>query len=190
MKFLLLFISIVCFQNGSAQLITNVSWTEKSSLPAAEIIYYNPEKNLEWKDFKGTPFESRAAAVTVSGFGYMADIKTRNGKGQLTISVYCYFNKEKSWVKPGKNTAYILTHEQHHFNISFIAARLFADKLKSTIFTTANYNTLLPLIYKEFGEVMNKMQNEYDGQTKNGQLKDIQEKWNDILDQKIEMITK
>jgi len=37
---------------------------------------------------------------------------------------------------------------------------------------------------------MNKMQDDYDGQTKNGQLKDIQAKWNELLDQKITLITR
>ncbi len=175
---------------ASAQLITNVIWTEKSSLPASEVIYYSSDKNLTWPDFKGTPPESRASAVTVSGFGYQAGINTKNGRGTLNISVYCYFNKNKSWVKPGKNTSYILNHEQHHFNISYLAARIFADKLQKAVFTLTNYNILIPRIYTETCEIMNKMQNDYDGQTKNGQLKDVQSKWNEVLEEKIDLLTK
>jgi uncharacterized protein YqiB (DUF1249 family) len=37
---------------------------------------------------------------------------------------------------------------------------------------------------------MNKMQDEYDGQTKNGQLKDEQERWNNFLRNKIKVVTK
>jgi len=190
MKLSLFIFSILYFHSVSAQLNTNVTWTEQSSLPPSEVIYYTPDKNLSWIDFRGTPIESRAAAVTVSGFGYKANINTRNGKGQLNISVYCYFNKNKSWVRPGRTIPYILNHEQHHFNISYIASRIFIDKLQSTVFTVSNYNILIPRIYNEACEIMNNMQNEYDGQTKNGQLKDIQSKWNELLDQKISTITK
>lgn len=173
-----------------AQLQTAVVWTEQSSLPRAEVIYYSPDESLVWDDFKGSPFESRAAAVTVSGFGYKADVKTVGGKGQLTIKVYCYFNKNKSWVKPGKTIPYILTHEQHHFDISYIAANIFVEKLRSTVFTVSNFNQLLPKIYNESCLIMNKMQDEYDGQTKNGQLRDVQGKWNDFVDKKISQLTK
>jgi len=165
-------------------------WTEESSLPSKEVIYYSPDKSLVWNDFKGSPVEGRAAAVTVSGFGYKANINTKNGKGQLNIQVYCYFNKNKSWVKPGRTTPYILTHEQHHFDISYIAARVFVNKLQNAVFTSSNYNVLIPRIYNESCEIMNKMQDDYDGQTKNGQLKDIQAKWNELLDQKITLITR
>jgi hypothetical protein len=37
---------------------------------------------------------------------------------------------------------------------------------------------------------MNKMQNDYDGQTKNGQVADAQEKWNQFIDDRIQFITK
>lgn len=173
-----------------SQLQTTVSWTKQSSLPQSQVIYYSANESLAWEDFIGIPFESRAAAVTVSGFGYKADVKTVGGKGLLTIKVYCYFNKNKSWVKPGKKIPYILTHEQHHFDISYIAANIFIEKLKSTVFTIANFNQLLPKIYKESCLIMNNMQDEYDSQTKNGQLRDVQYKWNDLVDKKIIQITK
>lgn len=190
MKFLFSIVASLLVVCAQAQLQTTVAWTEQSSLPRSEVIYYTPNENLEWADFKGTPFESRAAAVTVSGFGYKADVKTVGNKGQLTIKVYCYFNKNKSWVKPGKTIPYILTHEQHHFDISYIAANIFVEKLKGTVFTLSNFNQLLPKIYNESCLIMNKMQDEYDGQTKNGQLRDVQFKWNEIVDKKISQITK
>ena len=190
MKLHLLIFSCFLFEAAGAQLTTSVSWTEQSTFPVKEVIYYSPDKNLNWADFKGSPIESRAAAVTVSGFGYKANINTRNGKGQLNTSVYCYFHKNKSWVKPGRTTSYILNHEQHHFDISYIAARIFVNKLQSMVFTSSNYNVMLPRIYNECCDIMNKMQDDYDGQTKNGQLKDIQAKWNDLVDEKISLITK
>lgn len=107
----------------------------------------------------------------------------------MIIKVYCFFNKNRSWVKPGKTTPYILNHEQHHFDISYIAACIFVDKLQSAVMTTRDYNNLLPRIYDECVEAMNKMQDEYDGQTRNGQELALQEKWNKYINNKMATIT-
>ena len=140
MKFIFLVISVFTFSHSIGQLTTKVSWTNESTMPKNEVIYYNKDVSLLWDNFKGMPNrEGIVAALTVSGFGYNANIKTTNGKGELNISVYCYFNLNKSWVKPEKNTAYILTHEQHHFDISFLAAAIFMDKLIAE--AKKHYNT-------------------------------------------------
>ena len=174
-----------------AQLSTSVFWTEQSTMPSSEVIYYSTSRQLSWKDFRGNPdAASRASAMTASGFGYKADYKNVGSKTNIIISVYCYFNKNNSWVKGGRTTDYILNHEQQHFDISFIAASLFLEKLKTTAITKSNYNVVLPNLYKECCNVMNKMQDEYDGQTKNGQLKDEQERWNNYLKEKIKIITR
>ena len=179
-----------CFTQ--AQLKTNIVWTDKSDLSKADVIYYNPEQSLSWHDFIGKPPSDNGpvAALTVSGFGYNAGIQSVNGKGTLNISVYCYFNKNKSWVKPGKKTLYILEHEQHHFDVSYLAAAIFVDKLQNAQFSFSNYKELLPRIYQECADIMNKMQNEYDGQTRNGQEKEEQYRWNELISSRVSSLTK
>lgn len=186
MNLALLIFSLFFYSENHSHLQTNVSWTTDTSLLPDEVIYFEPGKNLDWADFTGTPPEGgKAAAVTVSGFGYLADINTNGGSGNIDIKVYCYFHKNKSWVKSGRNTSYILEHEQHHFDISFLAANIFTEKLKHAEFTSGNYDKLLSKIYDESTAAMNKMQDDYDGETKNGQLHNIQERWNEIVDTRI-----
>ncbi len=186
MKYLLVFF---CFSFTSvlkAQVVTNVYWTEQTTLRPADIIYYSQQRPLSWSDFRGTTNDKTlAAAVTASGFGYKADMSSTGSKSMLNIGIYCYFTKDKSWVKPGKTTEYILNHEQNHFNISFIAAKMFEERLKKASLDRSNFNVLLPSLYKEYCDMMNKMQEEYDGQTKNGQLKDVQQKWDAYLSQRL-----
>ncbi len=190
MKYSFLFIALLVSGIARAQFTTNVYWTEKTTLPANEVIYFNSNIRLTWKDFRGTPVaSSRAAAITASGFGYKADVKTSGSKGQINIGVYCFFNKNNSWVKEGKTTDYILSHEQNHFNISYLAAQLFVEKLKAASLTNSNYKELLPRIYTETCDIMNKMQTDYDGQTKNGQVKEMQYKWDDFLSKKLNSLT-
>jgi hypothetical protein len=175
-----------------AQLAIKVEWTQHTAMPVSDVIYYSTENKLLWENFKGkSPSDNgRTAAITMSGFGYNANMKSSGGNGQLNLQVYCFFNKNKSWVRPGKTTPYILNHEQHHFDISYIAACIFVDKIQSTVITSHNYNMLLPRIYNECIEIMNKMQDDYDGQTRNGQEASFQEKWNKFIDNKLTIISK
>ena len=189
--FLIVFLSLFLCSQISAQVTTNIYWTEQTEMNKNNTIYYNSSKNLVWDDFKGVPGPpGPVAAITASGFGYKANMSSSNGKGEINISVYCYFNKKGSWVKPGKTTPYILTHEQHHFDVSYLAAGIFMNKIKNTVITTSNINTVLPKIYKECCDMMNKMQDDYDGQTMNGQLEDKQKKWNTFFAEKLPLITK
>ena len=192
MKFFsLVFLSCFIYLLPVAQVTTNVYWTEQTEMNKTNTIYYNPTKNLLWDDFKGVPGSpGPVAAITASGFGYKANINSSNGKGEINVAVYCYFNKKGSWVKPGKSTTYILNHEQHHFDVSYLAAGIFINKLKNTVITTSNCNLVLPKIYKECCDMMNKMQDDYDGQTMNGQLEDKQKKWNNFFAAKVPLITK
>ena len=172
-----------------AQVRTSIQWTEKSSLPASDVVYYRSGNKLIWDDFQGKPGEAgKTAAITMSGFGYSASMHANGKSGDLEIKVYCFFNKKKSWVKPGKTTAYILTHEQRHFDVSYIAANIFIDKVQSAAIGVSDYNSIISRIYNECIEIMNQMQDEYDEQSDNGQDKENQEKWNRFIDGKLAII--
>ena len=67
---------------------------------------------------------------------------------------------------------------------------MFFEKLKSSGINKGNYNVMLPRIYNEAVALMNRMQQEYDGQTKNGQLREEQKRWSAYLDQQLKTITK
>lgn len=177
MKYILTAALLISSFFSYSQLQTNVRWAQSRSQETKDTIYYNPADKLEWQDFKGNADnKSRALAITSSGFGFSAGIQYRNGKGTLSINVYCYFSKYNSWVK--EESDYALNHEQHHFDVSYIATCRFFEKLKTAKFTLANYNDMLSNIYNESTADLERLQNEYDGQTKNGQLKNIQAEWN------------
>lgn len=181
-----LFLNSLCPFTTNAQVTTNIIWTEKTTMNPTEVIYFNATKKLGWADFKGVPGPAGpVAAITSSGFGYRASMNSTNGKGNIEVFIYCYFSKTNSWVKPGSKTAYILTHEQHHFDASYLAAKLFFDKVKASRLSFANADALLAKLYKDCCNYMNQMQNEYDGETMNGQLKDKQVKWNAFFDDKL-----
>jgi hypothetical protein len=165
-----------------AQVKVNVSFTTNSKLNPATIIYYNKLKKLTWSNFIGMPVaSSNAAAITSSGFGYMADMQTKNDVGTINIKVYCYFNKQKSWVKPSAKTAYILEHEQRHFDITYINTLAFMESIKKATITPDNMNEVLGKLYKQTNDSMSQMQIQYDAETSNGINKIQQAKWNKLI---------
>jgi hypothetical protein len=175
---------------ANAQITTTISWVEKSSGNPSDVIYYNQNKKLIWADFKGTPAPpSVVAAITSSGFGYKASMQSTNGKGSINVSVYCYFSKPNSWVRKSKTTPYILNHEQHHFDATYICTKKFIERIRNANLTTSNMNEVLAKLYKECSMEMHKMQADYDGETMNGQLKEKQEKWNNFFDEKLSSLT-
>lgn len=177
--FLLLLITVTAYP----QFTTTVIWEHPVMPTSSDTINYNPGSKLTWADFRGQPnSNSVATAITASGFGYTMSMRSVNNRTSLVITVYCYFQKNNSWVKRGMKTDYALTHEQHHFDITYIATAAFVNKLKDAVFTKSNYESLLEKLNSECYADLEKMQNAYDGDTKNGQLKNVQAIWNDKLD--------
>ncbi len=191
MKFFLVIFSLLLSASVKAQSNISVYWTQQTELPPQEVIYYNANKKLSWADFEGSPpaETGRTAAITMSGFGYKASVTSTGEKLTVQIAVYCYFNKPQSWVKADKKSAYILNHERHHFNISFIAASFFISKIKNASISVSNYKTLIPAIYRECLDYMNQLQKQYDEQTQNGRNEDMQEQWNLTLEKKLRVIS-
>jgi hypothetical protein len=172
-----------------AQVITTIEWLTPGTANSSDTIHYNPDKKLRWNDFKGVPDQkSVAAAITESGFGYRLSMQSKNQKTEIKITVFCYFNKMNSWVKPDSKSDYALLHEQHHFDITYIHACLFIRKLRTSQITLQNFASLVEKINDECYNDLGKMQDEYDGQTKNGRLKNIQLIWNKRIDQQLESL--
>jgi len=171
---------------GFAQTTVKIQWVQHVPAASSDTIFYSPNRKLSWPDFKGiADAKSEAIAITASGFGFISGVKYKNGKVNIDISVYCYFGKSSSWVKAGRESAYALNHEQHHFDITYIATSLFMQKLKAASFTWENYNDVLNRIYSESSKQLEKMQNDYDGQTKNGQLETVQASWNKKVEKQL-----
>jgi len=179
---------IFCLLAGGfvhAQLNVTIKWQPIKG-HSGDTIYYDPERKLEWDDFKGKPVAlSPAAAITESGFGYKMSMQSINRKTSVVITVFCYFNKKHSWVKKDMDSEYALLHEQHHYDITYINACLFVQKLKQAQFNPANYDYLVEKIHDESFKALEKMQDDYDGQTSNGRINRMQIIWNKKIDQQL-----
>lgn len=185
-----LFIAALFLATASqAQVTTIIRWQSGKTSGRNDTIYYNPSYKLDWSDFRGRPdHQSIAAAITASGFGYNMSFQSRGNKAQLEIVVGCFFNKSKSWVKPGLASDYALNHEQHHFDLTYIGACLFVQKLKAAKFTMSNYQSLLEELHEQSYSELQEMQNAYDGETRNGRSEKVQQQWNQRIDMQLAAI--
>jgi hypothetical protein len=181
---------VLAGKSVAAQLTVNIQWQSVQPGYTGDSIYYDADRRLTWIDFKGRPDAASAAgAITESGFGYKMNMQSYNNRTSINITVFCYFNKNKSWVKKGMKTAYALLHEQHHYDITYINTCLFIQKLKEAKLTRSNFNSMLEKIHDECFAALDKMQDDYDGQTSNGRIEVMQLVWNKKIDAQLAAFT-
>jgi hypothetical protein len=168
---------------GAQKIETSITWL--TNIPdAANNISYNPKQKLAIDDFKGsTDVLTDAVAITASGFMFTAGYHSKGEKATLSIAVYCSFNKKESWMKEKGKTPYILLHEQHHFDISYLNTLLFIKKIKQTKFKQDEYKEQLKEVYQEVIDKMETMQHKYDTETQNGINTEKQGEWNKKIEE-------
>ncbi len=168
-----------------------VNYDSNNGTPGNNEISYKPGRMLGWDDFKGKPVEgSDAAALTNAGFGIKLAFRRDERGSQLVINVSCNFSKKDSWVKPGNKNAYILNHEQKHFDIAYIHSQLFMQKLQQANFTNANYTAVIEKVYNETAAAMSKMQNQYDAESSHSRIPEKQSEWDEKINNQLTIVVK
>ena len=153
-------------------------------------ICYVPGNKLLIDDFKGEPIANSAAiAITSSGVSFKAGFRKVGSQAVLTITVFCNFNKSSSWMKEHGKNNYVLSHEQHHFDITYLSTLAFLQKLRQTDFTVDNYREKLNAVYTKAMQKMEELQHQYDGETHNGQAKEEQLAWNRKIEEQLQEVT-
>jgi hypothetical protein len=132
---------------------------------------------VQWTDFQG-PVDpsSRFAAVTHSGMSYKWHRQVTNGQSQFTFTASSYMDKSKSWVKPGKQTPALLSHESLHFDISEFFARKLLVALRDYPYTS-DYKNELNRVYTQMMDARKAMEEKYDAQANHGLNKLKQAEW-------------
>jgi hypothetical protein len=141
-------------------------------------ILWKKNQKLSWTDFKGTPQNSKAAAVTASGLTYsFSTIKKNNVIVDINFEVSSFFYPHKSWYQPALCDSLILSHEQLHFDITEVYAEKFRVRLAAAAFTN-NAKAEVKAIYDQVTRELNKYQNLYDAETNFSRDLEQQLLWN------------
>ena len=140
-------------------------------------IQWSQNKKLTWSDFKGIP-DNKAPYYAQSAGSFLYDLK-REGKNKVVLTMKVSFDCNKSWVKRGAETDYLLNHEQKHFDIWEAHARYFIRSLKlDTKLNAENFSIVAETHFNETMKKLNKIQENYDTESNHSINTAKQEEWN------------
>jgi len=146
-------------------------------------IVWSQDRKLVWSDFKGTskPVPGQdVAAVTNCGISVNTNRVTMLKKPVFFIKAVFYCNQ--SWYRKDSTiTPAILQHEQKHFDLCEVYARHLRQQLNSANLNAQNLNKEANRIFNEVNGDYNKRQALYDKETRHGQDKEAQARWNEVI---------
>jgi hypothetical protein len=133
----------------------------------ADTIYYETRK-VSWEDFRGRPSAfSRYGAAIFSNFGYHSSFKVSKGIIQAFIETRTYMVRGMSWANESARTSHSLAHEQLHFDITKLVVERFKKKVRSIHAESIDdLNSMIQYEYLESYKEMNRLQKEYDNETR------------------------
>ena len=135
-------------------------------------IAWAPTRRLSWDDFLCEPDRSSDAVASTStslGIAYQLE------NGGLTYSITCNFSKHKSWGL--LKTDYILAHEQGHFDITEVFARILYSRLNQYQFNRKTFRKDVNEIYQQVVKEKEDMQAAYDGESDHSRNRRMQHQW-------------
>ena len=151
----------------------------------ADTVYYSKSRPLIWDDFKGKTSSRKYAAYIYPDFGYNENITIKNGVVQVAFTLRVFLAKSASWANTSSQNAYVLNHEQRHFDIQKIFAEKFKDDLKKEKLTPDNFEGIINVQYLETRREIHRMQEKYDDETNHGLNTVQQESWNKFIDSQL-----
>jgi len=150
-----------------------------------EKIIWNENHRLAWSDFKSKHRSGVSyVASTSSGISFSYSYLEKNGVVDLNITVHSNFYPESSWVNPKEASAYILAHEQAHFDISEIHARILRKKISEKTFSKKVKKELTAL-YNSVDKKRVAMQRLFDKETDHSRVKGKEVEWEAFIKQQL-----
>lgn len=148
-------------------------------------IIWNDNQKLIWQDFRGKPIRSAGfVASTNTGISFQYSYSIKNRTVQVEYSVESFFNPEGSWYIPERVNAYILRHEQAHFDISELHARILRKKLEGRTFSK-NVKREIESLYRKVEQQRRAMQNKFDAETDHSRNKAKEKFWQQYIAQQL-----
>lgn len=149
-------------------------------------IFWDQMNTLNWGYFKVKPSDNAEHAAQ-SNIGISTSC-SYNLNGAV-ISIRGSFNRSNSWVKDDCKNAYILNHEQRHFDITEIYARKFRKELGETPMTFKNFNATFTALYAKIVAEHNSYQDLYDNESNHSIDEAKQIAWDNRIDAELEALS-
>lgn len=137
-----------------------------------ELISWSSTKRLAWSDYKASPDPNSDAAASTTTY---LMISYKISDTHFSYAIESKFSRTRSWGL--HKTAYILSHEQGHFDIAEVFARKLNKKMKEYVFNRRTYQKELKKIYQDILNEKEEIQNRYDKETNHSINKEKQAEW-------------
>ena len=158
-----------------------------SFISKEEKIPWSEDYKLTWSDFKApSSFVGDFVASTSSGIAYSLSY-SYDGNGEIldsNIFVTCNFYPYKSWYSKEDVSDYILKHEQTHFDISELHARIFRMRIEKATFSGDISSELEKLFYKTDDERV-AFQKKFDKETDHSKISEKEKEWEICIAQQL-----
>ncbi|MGB8194377.1 MAG: DUF922 domain-containing protein [Chitinophagaceae bacterium] len=162
-------------------LVLLISFTAVKNDAPESLVDWSPARRLTWEDFKGKPDPATGNAALTST---SINIDYSYNKREVRYSIRCQFDPAKSWGRVRNN--HILGHEQAHFDIAEIHARLLYKMLKEYKFKSSTVNDDIAKIYDAVMQQHHDMQSQYDNETDYSRSPSVQREWEGKIAQSLE----
>jgi hypothetical protein len=145
-------------------------------------------RKLAWSDFTGKPDPNSSffaytwwkLSYSYSGTEPDADsVRVKNFDAKLQL------DKEKSWVKKGRETDELLVHEQGHFNVGILCVREMVATMNAKRFPREGLQAAIQSTFNEVLQKYKAMGQQYDSETQHGNNKEVQEQWNSFFKERL-----
>lgn len=141
------------------------------------------ERSLKYSDFRGrAPRKPPGGAVAETFTTITLTTIDNSLSGGILIEVKAVFQPDRSWMLPGSRNEIVLNHEQRHFDISEYCTRLMRSRLKKF----DNYSK----VFSEASQYCERMQDDYDRETRNGIVLEAQHRWDHKIDSLLKSLEK
>lgn len=173
--------------------IVTVGFYQPHNVNSVDTVYYLPGKILQWQDFTGRiPSNAKSAAVSFTSFAYEGTATQVKDTLEIHLDLQVFFVKDDSWAQSFiRDDKDALAHEQIHFDITYLTALLFKNKLASIDFNEEKdydaINSVIQYQYLEYFRLMNTLQTQYDKETRNGTFINKQKEWQSNIAKAIQL---
>ena len=148
-----------------------------SSEEIVDKIEWNENQKLAWEDFRGPRTKGGSyVASTASGISFSYSHKEVNGVIDYDYTVKCHFYPDESWYDAKRATDYILKHEQTHFDISELHARVLRKRISEANFSR-NVKEEIRALYEAVEVDRRVMQNKFDSESDHSKNKEMEYLW-------------
>jgi hypothetical protein len=153
--------------------------TTTKPAPTKESIEWSAQRPLTWMDFKSKPTAADRLAALTSG---TIDVQVGCTDFVFKSTVRAVFIPQESWVRDAsKASAVLLRHEQLHFDITELHARMLRQKLSSVKLNCQHLNPAFNNLTKAAFSAWQREEARYDQETNHGLNAEKQKFWEDQI---------